>query len=36
MTAFLLGLLGLLVWVALGVFVAFCVSAGNRDAGRRH
>jgi ABC-type Na+ efflux pump permease subunit len=36
MGTFLLALLGLLVWMALGIFVAFCVSAGNKDAGRRH
>jgi hypothetical protein len=35
MGPFLLALLGLLAWVALGIFVAFCISAGNRDARRR-
>lgn len=34
MTTFLLGLLGLLVWVALGVFVALCMGEGLKDAGR--
>ncbi len=33
MTTFFAALLGLLVWMALGVFVAFCVSAGNGDVG---
>lgn len=28
-------LLGLLVWIALGVFVAFCIGAGKRNARRR-
>lgn len=31
MTTFFVVLLGLLVWVVLGVFVAFCVRAGNGD-----